>query len=195
MFSPGLVETVISIFNDIISAESSSQKNKGDHFSSALTNARIWNSLQKHAIADSKTFAEYYSNPWLRLVCLSYLGPAYRITAQVNVVRPGGRPQVSHRDYHLGFQPPERVIEYSTTAHAASALLTLQGAVAHGDMPLESGPTRLLPFSQHFPQGYLATSIEEFRTYFEKNYVSLPLSPGDGLFFNPALIHAAGQND
>lgn len=28
-----------------------------------------------------------------------------------------------------------------------------------------------------------------------ENYVSLPLEKGDGLFFNPALFHAAGQND
>jgi ectoine hydroxylase-related dioxygenase (phytanoyl-CoA dioxygenase family) len=27
-----------------------------------------------------------------------------------------------------------------------------------------------------------------------ENYVSLPLSIGDGLFFNPALFHAAGEN-
>ena len=48
-----------------------------------------------------------------------------------------------------------------------SALLTLQGAVAHTDMPVESGPTKLLPFSQRYPQGYVAWRRADFRAYFE----------------------------
>lgn len=77
----------------------------------------------------------------------------------------------------------------------ASQFLTLQGAVAHSDMPLESGPTRLLPFSQMFEEGYMAYRIPEFQEYFTEKYVSVALEQGDGLFFNPALFHAAGQND
>jgi ectoine hydroxylase-related dioxygenase (phytanoyl-CoA dioxygenase family) len=62
-------------------------------------------------------------------------------------------------------------------------------------MPIASGPTRLLPFSQKFEEGYMAYRIPEFQNYFLENYVSMPLEMGDGLFFNPALFHAAGQND
>jgi ectoine hydroxylase-related dioxygenase (phytanoyl-CoA dioxygenase family) len=62
-------------------------------------------------------------------------------------------------------------------------------------MPVESGPTRLLPFSQKFEEGYMAYRIPEFQNYFLEKYVSMPLKKGDGLFFNPALFHAAGQND
>jgi ectoine hydroxylase-related dioxygenase (phytanoyl-CoA dioxygenase family) len=62
-------------------------------------------------------------------------------------------------------------------------------------MPVESGPTRLLPFSQKFEEGYMAYRIPEFQQYFLENYVSVALDKGDGLFFNPALFHAAGQND
>jgi ectoine hydroxylase-related dioxygenase (phytanoyl-CoA dioxygenase family) len=62
-------------------------------------------------------------------------------------------------------------------------------------MPLESGPTRLLPFSQKFEEGYMAYRIPEFQQYFLEKYVSVALEKGDGLFFNPALFHAAGQND
>jgi ectoine hydroxylase-related dioxygenase (phytanoyl-CoA dioxygenase family) len=76
----------------------------------------------------------------------------------------------------------------------ASQLLTLQGAVAHSDMPVEGGSTRLLPFSQQFHKGYMAYRQPEFTQYFLENYVSLPLELGDGLFFNPALFHAAGEN-
>lgn len=72
---------------------------------------------------------------------------------------------------------------------------TSPGAVAHSDMPIKSGPTRLLPFSQKFEEGYLAARLPEFQALFLENYVSLPLSIGDGLFFNPALFHAAGSNE
>ena len=79
-------------------------------------------------------------------------------------------------------------------AHALSAALTLQGAVAHADMPLESGPTQLLPHSQRWAQGYLATGRDDVRALFATRRVQLPLARGDALFFNPALIHAAGEN-
>ncbi len=73
-------------------------------------------------------------------------------------------------------------------------MLTLQGAVAHCDMPVESGPTMYLPHSQKFEAGYLAWRLPEFRAYFEDHHVQLPLSKGDAVFFNPALFHAAGAN-
>lgn len=78
--------------------------------------------------------------------------------------------------------------------HLASQLLTLQGAVAHTDMPLASGPTRLLPFSQLLEDGFMKYRLDQFQQFFLDNYVALPLKKGDGLFFNPALYHAAGAN-
>lgn len=75
--------------------------------------------------------------------------------------------------------------------HRLSPVLTLQGAVAHCDMPVESGPTLFLPYSQTYLPGYLALKRPEFRTYFEENHVQLPLEKGDVVFFNPALFHAA----
>ncbi len=73
-------------------------------------------------------------------------------------------------------------------------MLTLQGAVAHCDMPVESGPTLYLPHSQKYEPGYLAWRRPEFRAYFEEHHVQLPLAKGDAVFFNPALFHAAGAN-
>jgi ectoine hydroxylase-related dioxygenase (phytanoyl-CoA dioxygenase family) len=61
-------------------------------------------------------------------------------------------------------------------------------------MPVESGTTKLLPHSQRYLSGYLATSQQEFRDYFEANCVQLPLEKGDVIFFSPALFHAAGAN-
>ena len=73
-------------------------------------------------------------------------------------------------------------------------MLTLQGAVAHCDMPVESGPTMLLPHSQRFAGGYIAFNRPEFVDFFAEHHVQLPLRKGDAVFFNPALYHGAGSN-
>ncbi len=78
--------------------------------------------------------------------------------------------------------------------HVLSPVLTLQGAVAHTDMPVESGPTMYLPYSHQYVPGYLAWRQPEFRDHFTQNYVQLPLAKGDAVFFNPALVHGAGTN-
>jgi ectoine hydroxylase-related dioxygenase (phytanoyl-CoA dioxygenase family) len=187
-----LIEKVNTVYSSIIASETPSAK--GDHFASSGKNDRIWNSFSKHGILDPSSFLQYYSNPWIARICDAWLGPAYRVTAQVNVVKPGGAAQVSHRDYHLGFQTAHATAHFPKAMQAASQLLTLQGAVAHTDMPLDSGPTRFLPFSQLFAEGFMAYRLPHFDEYFLEHYVSLPLEQGDGVFFNPALFHAAGEN-
>ena len=77
---------------------------------------------------------------------------------------------------------------------ACRPYLTLQGAVAHCDMPLDTGPTLYLPYSQRYLPGYLATGRAEFADYFSRHHVQLPLAKGDAAFFNPAVFHAAGTN-
>ena len=116
------------------------------------------------------------------------------MTAQVNRVNPGGAAQTAHRDYHLGFMSPEEAARFPAHVHRLSPALTLQGAVAHGDMPLETGPTLLLPYSQLFLEGYLAFERPAFQDWFRDHHVQLPLPEGDLLFFNPALMHGAGTN-
>jgi ectoine hydroxylase-related dioxygenase (phytanoyl-CoA dioxygenase family) len=61
-------------------------------------------------------------------------------------------------------------------------------------MPVESGPTLYLPYSQNFVPGYFAWRKPEFKDYFNKNYIQLPLAKGDAVFLSPALFHAAGHN-
>ncbi|WYZ39369.1 hypothetical protein EsH8_III_001283 [Colletotrichum jinshuiense] len=190
-----LIESTNAAFASIIEEEKSSGTEKGDHFASAGKNDRIWNSFSKHGLIDPASFVKYYSNPYLGLISSAWLGQGYRITAQVNNTKPGAAPQVCHRDYHVGFQTAEASGQIPRAMQIASQLLTLQGAVAHSDIPLESGPTRLLPFSQTFEPGYMSYRRPEFNEFFLKNYVALPLELGDGLFFNPALFHAAGENE
>lgn len=190
----GLIDKVNDVYSSIIRQEAQQSDKKGDHFATSGSNSRIWNSFSKHCLADPTTFIEYYSNPWLSLISSAWLGPQHRLTAQVNIVRPGGAAQISHRDYHIGFQSAELCQQFPKALQIASQFLTLQGAVAHSDMPVESGPTRLLPFSQKFEEGYMAYRLKEFQDFFLETYVSVPLEKGDGLFFNPALFHAAGSN-
>lgn len=190
-----LIDRVSDVYNTIIVEEKKSAGKKGDHFAGSGANDRIWNSFSKHCIHDQKSFLKYYANPWLSLISSAWLGPHHRLTAQVNIVKPGAAAQISHRDYHIGFQDNKSCAKFPKALQVASQFLTLQGAVAHSDMPVESGPTRLLPFSQKFEEGYMAYRIPEFQEYFLEKYVSVALEKGDGLFFNPALFHAAGQNN
>ena len=89
---------------------------------------------------------------------------------------PVGKQQVPHRDYHLGFVPAEDLAQYPAHLHRTSPVLTLQGAVAHCDMPVESGPTMLLPYSQRFEGGYIAFNRPEFIEFFAEHHVQVPLA-------------------
>src|SRR4029077_2754805 len=126
-------------------------------------------------------------------VCRAWLGPGYQVTSHINVVNPGGAAQTGHRDYHLGFASAEQAARFPVHVHQLSPVLTLQGAVAHTDMPAETGPTMYLPHShspadtgqtmslphsQKYLPGYLAWRVPEFGEYFEANYAQLPLCKG-----------------
>jgi len=188
------IDKATELYNQIIAQEKAASGAKEDHFAASGANDRIWNSLQKLCEADAGVFLHYFANRAIETACEAWLGPNYQMTSQVNLVHPGGAAQQAHRDYHLGFQTAHISASYPAHVHDLSPVLTLQGAIAHCDMPLESGPTKLLPFSQNYRPGYAAWRLDEFRAYFETNYVQLPLKKGDALFFNPALFHAAGEN-
>lgn len=189
-----VVDRASAAFTALIEAQRAAGGAVGDHFGTAGANDRIWNAAQKLALHTPEVFAEYYAADALALVSEAWLGPRYQVTSQVNVVNPGGKAQVPHRDYHLGFVDVDQLTAYPAHMHAMSAALTLQGAVAHCDMPLESGPTMLLPYSQRFRGGYVAFYQPEFIEYFAAHHIQLPLHKGDAVFFNPALYHGAGTN-
>ena len=189
-----VVDRVTAEFFAMIDDEKASGSG-GDHFANAGANNRVWNALQKLALRNPTAFCDYYGNPFLALPSLAWLGPGYQVTSQVNCVNPGGEAQRPHRDYHLGFCTPEAACAYPMPVHRElSPRLTLQGAVAHVDMPVESGPTLLLPHSQKYWGGYLVAGREDFDRCFDARRVQPPLRKGDAVFFNPALMHAAGSN-
>jgi ectoine hydroxylase-related dioxygenase (phytanoyl-CoA dioxygenase family) len=193
-FGNDVVDATTAEFNRLIDQQRRSGVTAGDHFAKPGANDRVWNALEKLAVGAPEVFTAYYANDLLALVSAAWLGPAYQVTSQVNVVNPGGEGQTVHRDYHLGFQSDEVAAKYPEHVHRLSSVLTLQGAVAHCDMPVESGPTLYLRHSQKYGLGYLAYRRPEFQAHFVENHVQLPLEKGDAVFFNPALFHAAGSN-
>ena len=188
-----VVDAVTEVFEAVVEQERARGGAVGDHFATPGANDRVWGALDKLALRDPELFARYYCFDALALVCEAWLGPGYQVTSQVNVVRPGGRAQVPHRDYHLGFLTPEQAAAYPAHVHRLSPALTLQGAVAHGDMPVETGPTVYLPHSQKYGPGYLAHA-PELTDWVAQHAVQLPLAKGDAVFFNPAVLHGAGTN-
>ena len=193
-FERDVVEALSDVFRTIIADEHERGIGGGDHFARPGDNDRVWNAQEKVALREPELFVRYYANDILALVCHAWLGPGYQVTSQVNVVNPGGLQQQPHRDYHLGFMPDDRAAAYPAHVHLLSPMLTLQGAVAHCDMPVETGPTMYLPHSQKYAPGYVAWRRPEFKQYFADHHVQLELSAGDAVFFNPALFHGAGTN-
>ncbi len=189
-----VVDRATALFFELIAEQKAAGVQAGDHFAKPGANDRIWGALDKFAVRNPELFAAYYANDIIALISKAWLGPNYQVTSQINVVNPGGQAQTAHRDYHLGFMSLEQSRVYPAQVHLLSPAMTLQGAVAHCDMPVETGPTLYLPHSQKFPAGYLAFHRPEFTEYFNQNYVQLPLEKGDAAFFNPALFHGAGTN-
>jgi len=188
------IEHASDLFSNLIETEKTQFDSQGDHFAKPGANDRVWNSLEKHCMANPGNFIDYYKNPLMHLASTAWLGPNYQTTAQLNRVNPGGEAQTPHRDYHLGFMSTEQAARYPLRAHLTSPNLTLQGAIAHCDMPIESGPTLYLPYSQIEPTGYVEFHRQEFQDYFQKHKAQFELKKGDLVFFNPALMHAAGNN-
>jgi ectoine hydroxylase-related dioxygenase (phytanoyl-CoA dioxygenase family) len=193
-FAGPVVDRATESFEALLAEQKARGVVAGDHFAKPGANDRLWGALEKLGVSAPEVFAEYYANDVLSLVSQAWLGPGYQVVSDLNVVNPGGAAQTGHRDYHLGFMDLELAAQYPTHVHRLSPVLTLQGAVAHCDMPVETGPTMYLPHSQKWLPGYLATALPEVQQYFTENYVQLPLEKGDAVFFNPALLHGAGHN-
>src|SRR3954462_3520078 len=190
----GVVDRATAVFEAMIAEQKAAGVAAGDHFATPGANDRVWGALDKFAVRDPRAFAAYYGNDVIALVSKAWLGPGYQVTSQINVVNPGGKAQVAHRDYHLGFMSEERSQAFPAHVHRLSPVLTLQGAVAHCDMPVVTGPTMYLPHSQKYAPGYVASHRPEFTAYFDAHFVQLPLHKGDAVFFHPALFHGAGTN-
>lgn len=193
-FDSCAVDRASAAFFEMIAEQHRAGESGGDHFAAAGANDRVWNSLEKLAVREPAVHVDYFDTAALEFASLAWLGPGYQVTAQVNVVHPGGAAQAPHRDYHLGFMDDAQASAYPAHVHDLSPALTLQGAVAHVDIPVEAGATNVLPHSHKYRAGYLAWRRSEFAEYFAANRVQHSLAKGDAMFFNPALFHGAGHN-
>ena len=193
-FTTDVVDRASEVFTSLIAEQKARGEQTGDHFAKPGANDRLWTALEKLAVTAPDVFVDYYANDILNLAAAAWLGPNSHLVSDPNVVNPGAAAQTAHRDYHLGFMDLEVAAGFPAHVHRLSPMLTLQGAVAHVDMPVESGPTMYLPHSQRYEPGYLAIGLPEFGAYFERHHVQLPLEKGDAVFFNPAVLHGSGTN-
>lgn len=189
-----VIDDATQVFLDVMARERAAGGDTGDHFGAPGANSRVWNAQEKLARLAPETFVAYFATEAIAVGARAWLGPNYQMTAQVNLVHPGGRAQEPHCDYHLGFCSTEQAAAYPAHVHALSPYLTLQGAVAHCDMPVDSGPTMFLPFSQTYPLTYLSYREPGVKDVFARHMVQLPLEKGDVVYFSPALLHGAGTN-
>ena len=99
-----VIDQATKTYEEIIKEEKLKEGGGEDHFAAAGANDRIWNSLQKLCESSPDVFFGYFANEAIQAACEAWLGPNYQMTAQVNLVHPGGSAQQAHRDYHLGFR-------------------------------------------------------------------------------------------
>jgi ectoine hydroxylase-related dioxygenase (phytanoyl-CoA dioxygenase family) len=111
------IDAATEVFRTIIAEQHATNTGGGDHFAKPGANDRIWNALEKLCLRAPDVFAAYYGNAMLALVSEAWLGPAYQVTSQINVVNPGGEAQSAHRDYHLGFMTPAQMALYPAPVH------------------------------------------------------------------------------
>ena len=189
-----VVDAATDQFFAMIAEQRASNANAGDHFAKPGANDRIWNALEKLCLRDPQLFARYYGNDGGRAGERGVARPL--LSGHVADQRGQSRRRRAVAASRLSYGLPDRgsLARFPAHAHRLSPVLTLQGAVAHCDMPVETGPTLYLPFSQTYELGYLAWRRPEFIEYFDKHRIQLPLVKGDAVFFNPALFHAAGSN-
>lgn len=193
-FAADVLDRTSTVFARIIDEQRAEGVRTGDHFAAPGSNDRLWGALEKLALADPDAYVDYYANDVLALVCAAWLGPYYRLISEPNVVNPGNAAQRLHQDYHLGMMDIPLAEQYPAHVHRTSPTLTLQAGVAHVDIPVEAGPTMVVPHSHKYEAGYLAANLPEFREYADAHYVQLPLMKGDVIFSNPAVLHGAGAN-
>ena len=103
-----IIDEATEAYTLLIKEEQESGVAAGDHFGEPGANSRMWNSIEKLAVAYPDVFVRYFSNSFLNTVSEAWLGPKYQVTTQVNIVHPGGAAQSPHRDYHLGFTTNEQ---------------------------------------------------------------------------------------
>ena len=88
--APDVIERATAAFESLIAQEKADGLARSDHFATPGANDQVWNAMEKLAVADPEIFVDYYAFEALELVSTAWLGPAYQVTSQLNVVNPSG---------------------------------------------------------------------------------------------------------
>ncbi len=78
--APEVIARATEAFEALIEQEKADGIGRGDHFAAPGANDRVWNALEKLAVADPETFVDYYEFEALQLVSTACLGPAFLVT-------------------------------------------------------------------------------------------------------------------
>ncbi len=70
-----MLDAASTVFWNLIAEQNRAGSGGGDHFAKPGANDRLWNSLEKHCLADPANFARYYANPFLAAISEAWLGP------------------------------------------------------------------------------------------------------------------------
>ncbi len=89
--TPDVVDRATVAFEAMIASQRADAASGGDHFAAPGANDRVWNAIQKLALADPATFVDYYASDAIDIVARAWLGPGYQVTSQINLVNPGAR--------------------------------------------------------------------------------------------------------
>ena len=179
----------------MIATQRASGATSGDHFAKPGANDRVWNALEKLAVADPGRVRRV-----LRQRRRGPRGPepgSDRLPGDLAGQRREPRRRGADRAPRL---PPRVPVGRTVRSVPAARARAVAGADAPGRgrprRHARSSPVRrcYLPHSQKYSHGYVAYRRPEFQEFFESHYVQLPLAKGDAVFFNPALLHAAGSN-
>ena len=151
-FDAGVVDRATAVFLAMIAEQKAAGVAGGDHFAKPGANDRVWGALDKFAVRDPEAFADYYANDVARADLRGLAGPGL----PGHLAGQRGQPRRRRRRSRTatttsGSCPRSRRGRYPAHVHLLSPALTLQGAVAHVDMPVETGPTLYLPHSQKYP--------------------------------------------
>ena len=157
---------------------------------SAGANDRVWNALEKLAVRDPETFVDYYANDVIALVSRGLARarlPGHLAGQRRTPRRPGAGPAPRLPPRLPGER--RRSSSYPTHVHLLSPVLTLQGAVAHSDMPVESGPTMYLPLLPPVrPRLPRLAAARSSASTSREHYVQLPLRQGRRRVLQPRPV-------
>lgn len=87
-FDADVIDAATDAFNDLIDRQRAEGRQVGDHFAAPGANDRVWNGLEKFAVAHPDTFVRYYAGDVLAIVAGAWLGPAYQVTSQITSSTP-----------------------------------------------------------------------------------------------------------